>query len=139
MNATLAKSALPREQIIIMMSIILTELVLDSLQHLLPQETTRGLASDEEVPPKWPFYLQLLSSYVTVMETTQHSDRKGTRRIRILFRAPIITCNVLSNCVEGKTSLETGLISTHLQFRANIQLSSEKLGSRIIITHSGLH
>ncbi len=36
MNATLAKSALPPEQIIIMMSIILTELVLDSLQHLLP-------------------------------------------------------------------------------------------------------
>lgn len=36
MNATLAKSALPLEQIIIMMSIILTELALDSLQHLLP-------------------------------------------------------------------------------------------------------
>ncbi len=83
--------------------------------------------------------MTFLSAVIILVCHCHRNNRKGTRRIRILFKAPIIPSNVLSNCVEGKTSLETGLIWTHLQFRAHIQLSREKPGSGIIRTHSGLH
>lgn len=91
------------------------------------------MASDVEVPPKWPFYLQLLSSYVTVIETTQRSDRKGMQRIRILFRAPIITCNVLSNCGREDVSrdcpdLNNTTLSTTLIVQPIFSFQARSLG-----------